>query len=56
MKESDFFSTGTIECKRGTAVFSNDNYTFSFLNALSKKPNVYDERKLLLFLSPTMVF
>lgn len=45
MKESDFFSTGTIECKRGTAVFSNDNYTFSFLNALSKKPNVYDREK-----------
>ena len=48
MKESDFFSTGTIECKRGTAVFSNDNYTFSFL--------YMTERKLLLFLSPTMVF
>lgn len=45
MKESDFFNTGTIECKQGTAVFTNDNYTFSFLNALSKKPDMYDRSK-----------
>ena len=45
MKESDLFNTGVIECEKGSAVFINDNYSFNFLNALSKKPDMYDRDK-----------
>ena len=45
MKESDLFNTGVIEREKGSAVFINDNYSFNFLNALSKKPDMYDRDK-----------
>lgn len=56
MKESDLFNTGVIECEKGSAVFINDNYSFNFLNALSKKPDMYDRDKAFAFLFPLMVF
>ena len=49
MKESDLFNTGVIECEKGSAVFINDNYSFNFLNALSKKPDMYDRDKAFCF-------
>ena len=45
MKESDLFNTGVIECEKGSAVFINDNYSFNFLNSLSKKTDMYDRDK-----------
>lgn len=51
MNQSDFFKTGVIECARGSAVFINDNYSFSFLNTLSKKP--YDRSDAFTLSLPT---
>ena len=34
-----------VVLEKGSAVFINDNYSFNFLNALSKKPDMYDRDK-----------